>query len=116
MGKQTKIKFKRKGSTNNNNVSLSQGEPYYNIADKHLYIGNKDDDKLTGRKHLTEVTVSDDGKTIQIGEDPHNKFSIEISTGTDADGKTYIQIGEDDKNKIALDIATKLQWQEFGDN
>lgn len=111
MGKETKIKFKRKGSTNNNNVSLSQGEPFYNVADKHLYVGNEDGKDLNGRKHIAEVTVSEG--QIQIGEDPNNKFSIKISTETATDGKTYVKIGDDDKNKIALDIATRLEWQEF---
>ena len=84
----TLIKIKRKLSAGNDGIRLSKGEPFYNLSDKHFYIGNKDEDTLDGKKHIAEVTkVDGDALVFQIGEDPKNVIDLSELSGIDAKQK-----------------------------
>lgn len=87
----SKIKFKRKATTgaptNTEDKILEAGEPFYNTADKHLYVGNAGE-SIDGKKHIAQVTVNDgvDKCTVSIGEDADN--SVEFKKDTfKVDGK-----------------------------
>ena len=74
----TKIKVKRRLTTGNENVILDKGEPFYNVADKHFYIGNEDGS--TPKTHIAEITSPEESKgddwvEFRIGEDPQNVYS-----------------------------------------
>lgn len=81
----TKIRFKRKESegipTNDTDKILTSGEPFYNTANKHLYVGNSDADNLGDKKHIAQVSVQTDAVkdvySVSIGEDDSNKFEID---------------------------------------
>ena len=74
----TLIRLKRKVSSGNNGITLKRGEPYYNISDKHLYVGNENDEQLTNeRKHITQIT-SVEGKDLGEGKD-----TVEFYIGED---------------------------------
>jgi hypothetical protein len=82
------IKFKRKETSGNPTSEagkrLAAGEPFYNLADKHLYIGNKDDgggEEIAGKKHISEITVSKDGEcVVTVGEDEQNNVKFDYTT------------------------------------
>ena len=77
-----KIKFKRKVSSGNPiseiGKKLDGGEPFYNSADKHLYVGNNDGEDISGKKHIAQVTVSEDEGvcSVSVGEDTDNKVDF----------------------------------------
>lgn len=77
----TLIKFKRKKSSSNEDITLHAGEPFYNLSDKRLYIGSKDGEKLENKKHVAEVTLIKDasGTRFQIGEDSTNVIDLDKS-------------------------------------
>lgn len=76
------FRIKRKKSTGNNNVKLLAGEPYYNLADKRLYIGDNDNQSLSQKKHVAQITNLDSSASgkikFQIGEDPTNVYEKEL--------------------------------------
>ena len=78
-----KIQFKRKATegapTSSNGKVLASGEPFYNLADKHLYVGNADNEEIETKKHIAEVTVQQAGDYVngfQIGEDEDNVINL----------------------------------------
>ena len=83
----TLIRLKRKVSSGNNGITLKRGEPYYNISDKHLYVGNENDEKLTNeRKHITQITsvegIGESGP--DLNNDPwEGKDTVEFYIGED---------------------------------
>lgn len=87
------IKFKRKETSGNPESEagkrLAAGEPFYNLADKHLYIGNTDyggGEVIEGKKHISEITVSEvedeNGKrvAVSVGEDTQNNVKFDYTT------------------------------------
>ena len=94
-----KIKFKRKATTGAPNSEsgkkLESGEPFYNMADKHLYIGNNEADDIKDKKHIAQVTVTNDGEdcSVSVGEDANNKVYF--------DGLTF----KAENNKISMDLS-----------
>ena len=90
----TKIRLKRKKSSTNSNIKVDTGEPFYNIKDRHLYIGNSEQEDVTKKKHISEVSVvrsDSNGMKVQIGEDTKNTFEIifpkvDIPDDPDTDG------------------------------
>lgn len=104
----SKIKFKRKETTGEpqteDGKKLEAGEPFYNLADKHLYIGNTDaagGELIEGKKHISEVTVSvsDDKVKVAIGEDEDNNVKFDSTTFKALDDDTIIL----DLSEIILD-------------
>ena len=79
----TLIKLKRKATTGNNGIKLSRGEPFYNIADKHLYIGHENNEDLStnSRMHIAQVTG------LNLNNEP--------PTGTEYDDVEYFCNGKD---------------------
>lgn len=58
-------------------VALLAGEPFYDAAKKNLYVGNTDNEIISGKKHIAQVEpleVADRPDIIkfQIGEDAEN--------------------------------------------
>lgn len=110
------FRIKRKKSTGNNNVKLLAGEPYYNLADKRLYVGDSDNQSLSQKKHVAQITNLDsaaNGKIkFQIGEDPTNVYEKELQltiTGvqeaaanvtTSINGVNISEIFESDGKKV----------------
>jgi hypothetical protein len=93
-----KIKFKRKESTGKPTSAdgklLTSGEPFYNTVDKHLYVGNSDTDTIDNKKHIAEVTVTQQdggGINVSIGEDERNSINFDSAFS-------------DDGEKIVLDL------------
>lgn len=81
------IQLKRRTTSGNENVKLQPGEPYYNIADRKLYIGNADDQEglKKGRIHITQLK-----KRVyeQYGE--YNQRSVRIWVGDAKDNNIDI--------------------------
>ena len=63
------IQLKRRETSGNKNVTLQAGEPYYNLKDKKLYIGTKDNESLEGRRHIAEIWMrtSIRGDRVSVG-------------------------------------------------
>ena len=88
----TLIQLKRKASTGNGNVSLLVGEPYYNLTDKKLYIGDSttSSDIPASKKHVAQITALTPANSasikFQVGENPNNIYERTITaedlTGT----------------------------------
>ena len=92
----TLIRLKRKVSSGNNGITLKRGEPYYNISDKHLYVGNENDEQLTNeRKHITQIT-SVEGKDLGEGKD-----TVEFYIGEDTNNSYKKVIEYVEKSHIA---------------
>lgn len=97
----TLIQLKRKKSTGNANISLLAGEPYYNLTDKKLYIGDSTTSSNipTTKKHVAQITklTAADSASIkfQVGEDPNNIYETTITaedlTGTIASAKNVTE-------------------------
>jgi hypothetical protein len=109
------VKVKRKRSSGNNNVVLQAGEPYYNLADKTLFVGSTDGESVSGKKHIAQITqISEDLSstvTFRIGEDSRNTFSQTINNvGTAHRVNGSVSLGEsyygtqdpNDSTKIVL--------------
>lgn len=80
----TLIRLKRKKSTGNSGIILASGEPYYNLIDKRLYIGNTNGENISSssKKHIAEITPIEAGATtvkFQIGEDENNIYEKKIT-------------------------------------
>ncbi len=81
----SKIKFKRKATTGAPTVTadriLESGEPFYNTAEKHLYVGNNGE-SIEDKKHIAQVTVTGDGDncSVSIGEDDTNSVEFKKDT------------------------------------
>lgn len=80
----TLIRLKRKKSTSNSGIILASGEPYYNLIDKRLYIGNTNGENISSssKKHIAEITPIEAGATtvkFQIGEDENNVYEKKIT-------------------------------------
>lgn len=84
------IQLRRRKSNNNSNIILEEGEPYYNLAEKKLYVGNWEageavdgKDRVDGKnkKHLTEIEKlsKDDVVKFQIGECKDNVFEQQVN-------------------------------------
>jgi hypothetical protein len=76
-----KIRFKRKGTTGAPKAEnkIVAGEPFYNTADKTLYVGNSvDGESISDKKHIAEISVNDadGGCSVQIGENANNQLSL----------------------------------------
>lgn len=114
----TLIRLKRKVSSGNNGITLKRGEPYYNISDKHLYVGNENDEQLTNeRKHITQIT-SVEGK--ELSPIPGENGEIVITPDLDKDpweGKDTVEfyIGEDTNNsyKKVIEYVEKSHIADF---
>lgn len=81
----TLIKLRRKKSSGNNGVTLAAGEAYYNLADKHLFVGNSENEEVTSKKHIAQITPIEKGSNtiaFQIGEDSSNLYEKTIDAGT----------------------------------
>ena len=90
----TLIRLKRRNKSGNNGVLLAEGEAYYNIADKHLYVGNCDNEDISveSKKHVAEITtidVASDTISFQIGEDPNNRYTKKLNIETNNLWKDY---------------------------
>lgn len=107
------IRLKRKNSSGNSGVSISQGEAYYNIADKALYIGNVDNESFTGKKHITQITPKQTSATdkvsFQIGENSSNTYTKQITRVNEANNLTNFQALDKGDNVVAF------QWGPAGD-
>lgn len=75
----TLIRFKRKKSSGDSGVKLKSGEPYYNLQDHKLFVGNNDEDDVTQKKHIAQITQNDSNNTPEI----------EFTIGDDASGNKY---------------------------
>ena len=77
------IQTKRKKSTGNANVTLVAAEPYYNLADKSLYLGDADGtNTFEGKKHIAELSVSSDTARqlkLAIGEAKDNEVTLKVA-------------------------------------
>jgi hypothetical protein len=104
---ESKIKFKRKVSsgapTRDDDKILAPGEPFYNTADKHLYVGNSDGELIDNKKHVAEVAVTDGGTNykVSIGEDTTN--CVEFTKDTFKAEGNVISL---DLSEIILDGGT----------
>lgn len=111
----TLIRLKRKVSSGNNGITLKRGEPYYNISDKHLYVGNENDEQLTNeRKHITQIT-SVEGK--ELSSIPGENDEIFIKDKDPWEGKDTVEfyIGEDTNNsyKKVIEYVEKSHIADF---
>ena len=92
----TLIRVKRKKNTGNANVKLQGGEPYYNLAEKKLYIGDSTDsdvpaEMVEGKKHIAQITDTNpqtsnsavtDGDAVvnfTVGEATNNSYSKTVN-------------------------------------
>lgn len=92
----TLIRVKRKKNTGNASVKLQGGEPYYNLADKKLYIGDSTDsdvpaEMVEGKKHIAEITdknppesssavnAGDAVVNFTVGEAANNAYSKTVN-------------------------------------
>lgn len=81
----TRIRLKRKTTTGNSKVVLQTGEPYYNTKDKRLYIGDSENQSLTNKKHIAQVTTQtadDDTISFWVGEDTTNTYNKTIKVSS----------------------------------
>ena len=95
------IKIKRTENKENYNVVLSAGEPFYNLATKKLYIGNKDNDKITAtRPHIAKIS-----RAIPVTDsegNPEDAGQVKIYVGEAADnyitlrGKDFLTVNPTD--------------------
>lgn len=76
------IRFKRKRSRGNSDVTLRAGEPYYNAEDKKFYVGAQDNGNFP-EKHIAEVTSQNSSEDavvcFRIGEAEDNVFHKTIN-------------------------------------
>lgn len=106
----TLIKVKRKRSTGNGNMIVNSGEPFYNMADKHFYIGNKENESVSSKKHIAEITnLSSAADTIsfQIGEDAKNKFEKKIEIDLSSVGNAETAKKLNPGATIITDLSSK---------
>lgn len=83
----TTIKLKRTRKTDLSGITLSAGEPFYNLEKQQLFIGNEDGESPANKKHLTEITNnSTNSNTVSfyIGENINNKFVQTINNVNNA--------------------------------
>ena len=77
----TQIKLKRTTDADKSPV-LDAGEPFYNLTDKKLFVGNEDSKNLAGRKHIAQVTKNSEDNsdtiTFSVGEASDNTFIQKI--------------------------------------
>lgn len=92
----TLIRVKRKKSTGNASVKLQGGEPYYNLVEKKLYIGDSTASDVPaemaeGKKHIAQitdvnphepssaVTAGDATVNFTVGEATNNAYSKTVN-------------------------------------
>lgn len=99
----TQIQLKR-SKTPNRSPELAAGEPFYNLTDKKLFIG-QDGKDLTSRKHVSQVTrtSTSDTDTVKftIGEATDNVFEQKINN---VDHSAASDVAE----QSILSVATNL--------
>ena len=102
-----RILVKRKKTTGNTNITIDMGEPYYNIADKQLFIGNKDGESVASKKHVAQITnitsSAENEIKFQIGEDSENVYS-KVITGPSITGSVK---NADDATNVTKKINSK---------
>lgn len=79
------IQLKRRTTSGNENVKLQAGEPYYNLKDRKLYIGTKDNESLEGRIHITQLK-----KRVYEKLGDYNQRCVRIWVGDAKDNKIDI--------------------------
>ena len=106
------IQTKRKKSGGNANVTLVAAEPYYNLADKTLYLGDANGtNTFEGKKHIAELSVSSDTARqlkLAIGEAKGNEVILKVAhtnsdhpEGVEVSGKTItLYVDSYTKNEI----------------
>lgn len=73
----TLIRLKRRTSDSTSDVKLQAGEAFYNAYTKQLFIGNSDDESVSGKKHIAEIThlsAADDKIKFTVGEHTDNNL------------------------------------------
>lgn len=117
----TLIRLKRKKSKGNKNVELKSGEPYYNLKEKKLFVGNAVDNEtenalLPDQKHIAQITntnevqetaaVNSGDATVKftVGEATDNKYektvnNVAITKGIILDPMYFGN--ETDRNNLA---------------
>lgn len=128
----TIIRFKRKNTTGNDKVKLLPGEPFFNVKDKHFYIGNDDGtlQNVAGIKINTDAT--DDTVDFHVGVDQYQKTINNVANVSKTVGNRKIEeIFEKDspvvkKASVANDVTNlslseskeatiKLTWGDKSD-
>lgn len=111
------IQTKRKKSTGNANVTLVAAEPYYNLVDKALYLGDADGtNTFEGKKHIAELSVSSDTARqlkLAIGEAIGNEVTLKVAhtDGTHAEG---VEVS-DKAITLYVDSYTKQEIRDTND-
>ena len=119
----TLIRLKRRKKSENEGVTLHAGEPYYNMADKALYIGDTSKDNEAGDlpdKHIAEVTNTSEAKELYSTDDDKKELLKNYTTeGTDT-VKFYIGGSENNSytqkiNKVDVSNSLILHPIFYGD-
>lgn len=109
------IQTKRKKSTGNANVTLVAAEPYYNLADKALYLGDADGtNTFEGKKHIAELSVSSDTARqlkLAIGEAKGNDITLKVAH-TDDTHTEGVEVS-DKAITLYVDSYTKQEIQDI---
>lgn len=94
----TLIRLKRRTSDSTSDVKLQAGEAFYNAHTKQLFIGNSDDESVSGKKHIAQIThlsAADDKIKFTVGEHTDNNlFEKTINNVADAKNLTDTIDGE----------------------
>ena len=124
------IQTKRKKSGGNANVTLVAAEPYYNLADKTLYLGDANGtNTFDEKKHIAELSVSSDTAgqlKLAIGEAIGNEVTLTVAH-TDSSHAEGVYVSDkditlyvDSYTKIDVDnkimTSTELQLTNLDDN
>ena len=137
----TLIRLKRRTSDDDSDVKLQAGEAFYNAHTKQLFIGNSDDESVSGKKHIAQIThlsAADDKIKFTVGEHPDNNLfektinnvanahnldtSISGKNLTDIfrydSGKPVASLSSDNLTnlKLNLDSSTNTISLSWGDN
>ena len=85
----TIIRFKRKLSGGNGEIKLLPGEPFFNLTDKHFYIGNEDG-TLQDVAGIKINSVADDVVDFNVGIDHYQKTINNVANVSETVGNRKI--------------------------
>lgn len=115
----TTIRVKRRTKEGNDDVKLYGGEPYYNLHDKKLYIGNSTSDntpeELSDEKHIAQITrldTEDDDVVFSVGGASDNQYKKTVNNVSVARGLVLDDANYGTKDDMAR-IDSPKQGQVF---
>lgn len=87
----TIIRFKRKNTTGNDKVKLLPGEPFFNVKDKHFYIGNDDGTLQDVAGIKINTAAADNVVDFNVGIDHYQKTINNVANVSKTVGNRKIE-------------------------